>query len=130
MKTQGQTYFNDFKLPADSLYRSIEDTIASRALGNDGVARMGLMAYSDQVVSQITKGATGKFWCGNNAGGVKFGSSYLPQSLMVSYRFRHADDGQVDLTNHFVRECRTVVSSRVPGWIRCKSCTYVYLEGT
>ncbi|KAF3393064.1 NADPH-dependent 1-acyldihydroxyacetone phosphate reductase [Talaromyces pinophilus] len=84
VKTQGQTYFGDFKLPADSLYHSIEDTIASRAQGNDGVTRMDLMAYSDQVVCQITKGSTGKFWCGNMAGGVKFGSSYLPQSLMDS----------------------------------------------
>lgn len=96
MKTQGQTYFGDFKLPADSLYRSIEDTIASRAQGNDGVARMDLMAYSEQVVSQITKGATGKFWCGNNAGVVKFGSSYLPQFLMVSWYFRFPD-GEEDI---------------------------------
>jgi hypothetical protein len=92
VKTQGQTYFGDFKLPNDSLYHSIEDVIASRAQGNDGVSRMALMAYSNQVVDKITKGVTGKFWCGNNASGVKFGSSYLPTSFMVggqskTYRF-------------------------------------------
>lgn len=48
---------------------------------------MDLMAYSAQVVNQITKGATGKFWCGDYASVVKFGSSYLPQSLMVSSQY-------------------------------------------
>ncbi|EED20039.1 hydroxybutyrate dehydrogenase, putative [Talaromyces stipitatus ATCC 10500] len=82
VKTQGQTYFGDFKLPSDSLYHSIEDTIAARAQGNDGTTRMNLMTYCDQVVTKITKGATGKFWCGDSAGAVKFGSSYLPTSIM------------------------------------------------
>ncbi|KAF3397230.1 NADPH-dependent 1-acyldihydroxyacetone phosphate reductase [Talaromyces pinophilus] len=82
VKTQGQTYFGDFKLPDDSLYSSIEDIIASRAQGKDGVDRMPLMAYSNKVVDQITKGVMGKFWCGNSASGTKFGSSYLPASVM------------------------------------------------
>ncbi|KAH8700862.1 putative hydroxybutyrate dehydrogenase [Talaromyces proteolyticus] len=84
VKTQGQTYFGDFKLPADSSYHSIEDTIASRAQGIDGSTRMDLMTYSDQVVTKITTGATGKFWCGDNASAVKFGSNYLPTSFMDS----------------------------------------------
>ncbi|RAO74287.1 uncharacterized protein BHQ10_010299 [Talaromyces amestolkiae] len=82
VKSQGQTYFGDFKLPDDSLYSSIEDIIASRAQGKDGVDRMPLMAYSNKVVDQITKGVMGKFWCGNNASETKFGSSYLPASIM------------------------------------------------
>jgi hypothetical protein len=128
VKTQGQTYFEDFKLPADSLYHSIEKTIASRAQDNDGVTRMDLMAYSEQVVNQITKGATGKFWCGNNASGVKFGSNYLPQSLMVSCHFRYADDGLEDLADNFLHVYRTVASSRVLGWTRCRQCIYIYLS--
>jgi hypothetical protein len=87
VKTQGQTYFGDFKLPDDSLYSSIEDIIASRAQGKDGVDRMPLMAYSNKVVDQITKGVMGKFWCGNSASGTKFGSSYLPAFVMVGSRF-------------------------------------------
>ncbi|KAF3070403.1 NADPH-dependent 1-acyldihydroxyacetone phosphate reductase [Daldinia childiae] len=31
VKTLGQTYFGDFQLPAESLYKGIEDTIAGRA---------------------------------------------------------------------------------------------------
>jgi hypothetical protein len=87
VRTQGQTYFGDFKLPADSLYSSIEDTIASLAQGNDGATRMDLLAYSAQVVNQITKGATEKFWHGDYASVVKLGSSHLPQSLMVSSQY-------------------------------------------
>ncbi|OGM42617.1 short-chain dehydrogenase [Aspergillus bombycis] len=67
VRTQGQTYFGDFKLPDNSLYKPIEETIAARAQGQDGVERMPLMDYSSQVAAQIENGATGRFWCGANA---------------------------------------------------------------
>ncbi|KAJ6031425.1 hypothetical protein N7540_002157 [Penicillium herquei] len=71
VQTQGQTYFGDFQLPDDSLYKPIEETIAARAQGHDGTERMPLMEYSGEVIAQIEKGTTGRFWCGNNAMGVK-----------------------------------------------------------
>lgn len=85
VKTNGQTYFNDWKLPADSIYRPIEDKIAARASGHDGVERMDTMAYANQVVNKIESGVSGKVWLGTHATAVKFGSVFLPTSWMVSY---------------------------------------------
>ncbi|KAL4786495.1 hypothetical protein BJX76DRAFT_355043 [Aspergillus varians] len=82
VKTMGQTYFGDFKLPENSLYRPIEETIASRAQGGDGNPREDLMVYSGKVVSEITDGKLSKFWCGSGAGFIRFGTSYLPESFM------------------------------------------------
>jgi hypothetical protein len=79
----GQTYFGDFKLPEDSLYKPIEQTIASRAQGGDGNAREDLMTYSNKVVTEITNGTSSKFWCGSGAGMIRFSTSFLPGSFMV-----------------------------------------------
>ncbi|KAJ5740684.1 hypothetical protein N7493_000556, partial [Penicillium malachiteum] len=75
VQTQGQTYFGDFELPEDSLYKPIEAKIAAHAQGHDGTERMPLIEYSEEVVAEIEKGATGRFWCANNAAGVKLGIS-------------------------------------------------------
>ncbi|KAK7752877.1 hypothetical protein SLS62_005219 [Diatrype stigma] len=85
VKTKGQTYFGDFQLPEQSLYKSIESTIAGRAQGNDGMPRMDTMEYATAVVDEITKRTTGRFWCGNNADGVKMSTTAtaVPQSAMV-----------------------------------------------
>lgn len=84
VKTKGQTYFGDWKLPADSIYKAIEDKIAARARGEDGVARMNTKEYAENVVNDIERGASGQVWRGNNAAGAKFGSVFLPTSWMVS----------------------------------------------
>jgi 1-acylglycerone phosphate reductase len=87
VKTNGQAYFGDFKLPEQSLYKSIEDTIANRAQGIDGLLRMEIIEYATKVVNEITSRATGRFWCGNNAESVKMGTTAtaVPQSDMVSF---------------------------------------------
>ncbi|KAF7511590.1 hypothetical protein GJ744_004178 [Endocarpon pusillum] len=84
VKTNGQTYFGDWKLPEDSIYKPIEAKIASRAQGHDGVKRMETMDYAKKVVNDIEAGASGKVWRGSTAGAVRFGSVFLPQSLMDS----------------------------------------------
>lgn len=84
VRTQGQTYFGDFKLPENSLYKPIEETIAARAQGQDGTERMPLMDYSSQVVAQIENGATGRFWCGANAERTKASISGDSNDMMVS----------------------------------------------
>ncbi|ORY16115.1 1-acyl dihydroxyacetone phosphate reductase [Clohesyomyces aquaticus] len=74
VKSMGQTYFEDFTLPENSLYKLIE------------VERMGLMEYAAQVVHEITKGTTGKFWCGAHAEMVKMATQGpVPQKDMVSF---------------------------------------------
>ncbi|KAJ5889621.1 hypothetical protein N7504_010431 [Penicillium tannophilum] len=81
-QTQGQTYFGDFKLPEDSLYKPIEETIAARAQGQDGSERMPLMEYSSQVAAQIESGATGRFWCGANSASTKAAMSGDSNEIM------------------------------------------------
>lgn len=86
VRSQGQTYFGDFKLPEQSLYKSIEGTIASRAQGNDGMTRTDTLEYATAVVDQIAKRTTGRFWCGNHADAIKMSTTptAVPQSAMVS----------------------------------------------
>ncbi|KAI0836402.1 NAD(P)-binding protein [Hypoxylon sp. FL0890] len=82
LKTMGQTHFDDWKLPEGSLYAPVESTIHSRARGQEGAPRMEAEDYAKRVVSEIIRGKTGKFWYGASAGAVKFGTSWLPTSLM------------------------------------------------
>lgn len=87
LRTMGQTHFDDWKLPADSLYAPLEETIRNRARGQEGAPRMEPEVYAKRVVSEITAGRAGRFWYGASAGIVKFAVSYLPTWLMVN-RFR------------------------------------------
>lgn len=90
VKTNGLTYFEDWELPADSIYKPIEATIAERTRGHDGVKRMETIDYANKVADEITRGASGKVWRGSTAGAVKFGSVFLPQSSMVSVEFYYS----------------------------------------
>lgn len=83
VRTNCLSYFQDWKLPEDSLYKPIEQTIAARARGEDGVKRTDRMEYGEKVVSEIVGGSTDKVWCGNMAGLIKFMATYFPW-LMVS----------------------------------------------
>ncbi|KAF2686804.1 NAD(P)-binding protein [Lentithecium fluviatile CBS 122367] len=71
VKSMGQTYFDDFALPENSLYKPIEDIIGSRARGNDGMPRMDTNEYATAVVDAIAKRTTGRFWYGEHADLVK-----------------------------------------------------------
>ncbi|KAH8889143.1 putative hydroxybutyrate dehydrogenase [Thozetella sp. PMI_491] len=84
VKTLGQTYFGDFKLPEESRYKKIEGLIASRAQGNDGMPRMETMEYATAVADQIGLRTTGRFWYGQNADMVKMSTTAteVPQSAM------------------------------------------------
>jgi 1-acylglycerone phosphate reductase len=75
VQSMGQTYFGNFKLPPQSLYKSIEGTIASRAQGNDGLPIMATMEYAIAVVDEIEKRTTGRFWLGTNADMVRMSTT-------------------------------------------------------
>ena len=83
-ETMAQSYFEDWKLPDGSLYASIESKIREKAQGNDGAPRSDPMQHAKQLVGEITRGKSGKLWCGASAGTVKFATSYLPTSIVVS----------------------------------------------
>lgn len=86
VRSQGQTYFDDWKLPEDSMYKSIEGIIKDRAKGNnDGLEREPTKVYAKNVVEDILARKSGKVWRGANAGATKFSSTWLPQSMMVSF---------------------------------------------
>ncbi|KAL9043534.1 MAG: hypothetical protein Q9214_003285 [Letrouitia sp. 1 TL-2023] len=72
----------DFKLPADSYYANIEDQIAARARGEDGVKRMDPTTYAEKVVTDILAGANGETWRGAYASIIRFMSSYLPSPIL------------------------------------------------
>jgi NAD(P)-dependent dehydrogenase (short-subunit alcohol dehydrogenase family) len=86
VKTRGQTYFGNFKLPEQSMYKKIEHVIASRAQGNDQLLRMETAEYAAAVADQIISRATGRFWYGNNAEETRMSTTAttVPQSAMVS----------------------------------------------
>ncbi|KAL4936181.1 hypothetical protein BDV06DRAFT_228134 [Aspergillus oleicola] len=84
VKTLGQSHFDDLTLPENSPYKPIEDKIASFAQGNDGAAREGIMAYSEKVVTEITRGKALKFWCGAGVGSAWFANTFVPTSIMVA----------------------------------------------
>lgn len=74
----------NFKLPATSMYRSIEDTIANRAKGGDGRPRTQPGDFAKQVVADILGGANTSIWRGSHASITKFITSWLPRSVSVS----------------------------------------------
>ncbi|OCL04125.1 NAD(P)-binding protein [Glonium stellatum] len=83
VKTKGQTYFEDFVIPETSRCKAIEETIASRARGIDGMPRMELMEYATEVAGEILKRTAGRFWWGQNAEAVKMSTtSSVPQSIL------------------------------------------------
>lgn len=85
IRTRGQTYFDEFKLPEHSLYKSIEGPFANRAQGNDQRPRMDAEEYARAVVDAITKRTTGRFWHGINAESTRMATTAtaVPQSDMV-----------------------------------------------
>lgn len=86
VKTKGQTYFGDFKLPDQSLYKGIEDVIASRAQGKDQLPRMETAEYAAVVADKIIDRTTGRFWYGANAESTRISTTAteVPQSAVVS----------------------------------------------
>ena len=67
VSTNGQTYFEDWTLPAESRYKKLEDKIAFTVRGVDGIGRTPLAEYAKDVVDNIVNGATGKVWLGSRA---------------------------------------------------------------
>lgn len=86
VQSEGQTYFDDLKLPENSLYKSVEDTIISRAKGGDGMPRMNTAEYAKAVVDEVEKGKSGKFWYGEFAEMVRQSTTAVgvPVEAMVS----------------------------------------------
>ncbi|KAG8161118.1 hypothetical protein KVR01_009382 [Diaporthe batatas] len=84
VKTNGQTYFGDFKLPEMSLYKPIEGVVASRAQGNEQLSRMERTEYATAVVDQMISRTAGRFWYGNNAETTRLSTTAttVPQSAM------------------------------------------------
>ncbi|KAH7136044.1 hypothetical protein B0J11DRAFT_177551 [Dendryphion nanum] len=82
----GQTHFDNYSLPANSLYKPIEATIKSRAQGNDGIPRTPTDEYATAVADAIIKRTPGKFWYGQTAEMVKMSTTAVgvPQDVMVS----------------------------------------------
>ncbi|MCJ1326112.1 hypothetical protein MMC10_002776 [Thelotrema lepadinum] len=86
VKTEGLTYFGNFKLPEDSLYKSIEATIKGRANGAGRPKLMTATDFADAVVPTIIAGSKSKTWPGLIAKVVGFMANWFPLWLTVSLR--------------------------------------------
>ena len=65
--TNGQSYFEDWALPADSRYKKIEDKLAIAVRGIDDLPRTPAVDFAKQVADNILNGATGNVWLGERA---------------------------------------------------------------
>jgi 1-acylglycerone phosphate reductase len=85
VKTAGQTYFEDLKLPSASLYKAVEETFIARAQGKGGLSQMEALDYANAVVDQIAARADGRFWCGGSAEMTRQGTTAVavPQEALV-----------------------------------------------
>jgi len=85
VKSNGQTYFEDWKLPENSLYKPIETLIANCVHRGDGHLREDTGSHAKDVVDDFLLGKTGKFWRGGGATSTMHATtSDVPQSLLVS----------------------------------------------
>jgi len=82
VQSKGQTYFQDLRLPADSIFLPIEQTIIKRAQGGDGHPRMDTTEYAESAVTDILAGATGRIWKGMNAERTQKSIGVVPQPMM------------------------------------------------
>ncbi|KAK8005867.1 hypothetical protein PG991_012164, partial [Apiospora marii] len=72
VRSNGQAGFDDYALPAGSLYKPIEPAIRNFVQGGDGIPRMDTMEYANAVADEIISRRTqGRFWYGTNAELVK-----------------------------------------------------------
>ena len=67
VSTNGQTYFEDWALPTNSRYKTIENTFAQVVRATDGMTRTPLATYATEVVDNILGGTTGRIWVGERA---------------------------------------------------------------
>ncbi len=63
---------------------SVEAAMRKLAGPNDGIKRVPAANFAKVVVSDVLAGAAGKIWRGPMAGTIRFGSSFLPASILVS----------------------------------------------
>ncbi|CAG8979936.1 hypothetical protein HYALB_00013520 [Hymenoscyphus albidus] len=83
VESNGQTYFGDWKLPDDSMYKPIEELIKHRVRGGDGHPREAAEKYAQEVVGDILEGKTGKVWRGGNSASTKRAvTTDVPQALL------------------------------------------------
>jgi 1-acylglycerone phosphate reductase len=80
-KSKGQSHFDAFTLPRNTIYKPIEGIIASKAQGNDGVPRMDTMEYATAVAEAMVERATDRFWYGNYADVRRYCTCPLPRYL-------------------------------------------------
>lgn len=62
---------------------SVEAAMAKLAGPDDGIKRVPTADFARVVVGDVLAGAAGKIWRGPMAGTIRFGSSFLPTSMLV-----------------------------------------------
>ena len=75
------------RLPEDSLYKAAEEKIALRTTGKDVPQRSKREDFARDLVKDILRGASGKVYKGAMASSIRFASTYIPTSVLVSIWF-------------------------------------------
>ncbi|PSN65483.1 putative hydroxybutyrate dehydrogenase [Corynespora cassiicola Philippines] len=84
VESQNHTHYQEWKMPDNSRYKSVEEHFIKRAKGDDGSPRMPNQKYAEGVVNKLLANPGPKFWYGAFASLIKFGSSWFPTSWLVS----------------------------------------------
>lgn len=63
---------------------SVERAMKNLTGPEDGIKRVAAIDFARVVAGDVLGGATGKIWRGPMAGTIRFGSSFLPASILVS----------------------------------------------
>lgn len=75
---------SNYQLPPNSIYKGAFKEIKERATGEDVKSKMSPEEFADKVVGDVLGDASGRIWRGTMASAVRWVSTFMPASLMVS----------------------------------------------
>ena len=82
VKSNFHTNNPSFHLPADSLYKPIEQQIADTDAGNHSPPGTNTAVFADQLVNDVLKGGKGQLWRGKMADMTRWVSKWVPWGLL------------------------------------------------
>ncbi|KAL9106014.1 MAG: hypothetical protein Q9227_008922 [Pyrenula ochraceoflavens] len=82
VESRVHSHYQDWKMPKNSRYVSVEGDFVKRAKGDDGSPRMENHKYAEGVVDKLLNKPGSKIWYGAAASLVKFAASWFPTTWL------------------------------------------------